>query len=114
MTLITTSITFPIDMPVRADGHHPFETARFDPMYTQTVAPTRGSQMQVANLASDLWMMEFTSHPLDLEEGLQYQSWLQSLRGGLRLFKAWHPLLRYPQFYPDGWTGLSAAHGGAF
>lgn len=110
--LIMPSYQFPREMPLRWDGVHPFESATFDPLYAQSVSPTRGSMIQVVNLAADLWRMTFQSHVLEADEALQYLSWLQSLRGGARLFKAWHPLLEFPQAYPDGWDGLTLADGG--
>jgi hypothetical protein len=104
--LIMPAYTFPRDMPLRSDGKHPFEQASFDPSYTQATAPTRGSMIQVVNLGPDLWAMTFQSHILDEEEAHQYQAWLQSLRGGARTFKAWHPMLEFPQAYAEGWGDL--------
>lgn len=110
--LIMPPYTFPREMPVRWDGAPPFERATFKPGYTQAKAPTRGALVQVVNLAPDLWVMEFSSHVMDFDEGQEYLAWLQSLRGGTRLFKAWHPLLEYPRAYVDtGWTGLVVAGG---
>ena len=109
--LIMPAYEFPREMPLRWDGVHPFETASFDPFYQQSSAPTMGSRQQVANLGPDLWAMEFTSHAMGFEEAVQYGAWLQSLRGGTRLFKAWHPLFKYPQAYPNGWAGLVIAGG---
>ncbi len=99
-------------MPLRVDGIHPFETASFDIAYTQAKAPTRGALKQVANLGPDLWVMAFQSHVLEMDQALQYQSWLNSLRGGARQFKAWHPLLEFPQAYSEtGWSELSGFSG---
>lgn len=105
-SLIMPTYSFPRDMPLRWDGFPPFETATFQPLYAQAAAPTRGSMIQVVNLAPDLWTMQFQSHVLALDEAMQYQAWLQSLRGGARLFKAWHPLCEFPQAYQDGWEDL--------
>lgn len=112
MTLVMPAYTFPREMPLRSDGFHPFEAATFDIAYVQAKAATRGSIAQVVNLAPDYWVMEFQAHPLNEREGMQYHAWLQSLRGGARLFKAWHPLLEFPQAYADdGWDGLVIAGG---
>lgn len=113
MTLVVTS-GFPRDMPERADGLLPFAAASFDPLYSQATNPTRGGQMQVANLGADLWSMKFSTHILSYIDALDYLAWLQSLRGGARLFKAWHPLLKYPIAYPSGFAALTRAGGGAF
>lgn len=112
MSLLIPAYTFPRDMPLRADGVHPFQALSFDIEYVQAKAATRGSLAQVANLAPDYWVMEFNAHPLSEREGMQYHAWLQSLRGGSRLFKAWHPLLKFPQAYSEaGWSGLVIAGG---
>src|SRR5690606_36107334 len=102
MSLTMPPYTFPREMPLR-NGFHPFESGQFEPIYTQVSAPTRGGRVQVANVAPPVGGMEFTSHLMPADEAQEYLSWLQSLRGGARLFKAWPPLCRYPRAYPDGW-----------
>lgn len=106
MLLTMPSYTFPRDMPL-LNGFHPFETAQFEPMYGIVRAPTRGARIQVANVTPTIWAMEFVSHQMYWEDAQGYLAWLQSLRGGARQFKAWHPLCRYPQEYPDGWGDMS-------
>lgn len=113
MALIVTS-GFPRDMPERDDGVLPFENASFDPLYQQTKAPLRGGLVQVANIGTELWKISFKTHAMEYEDALDYAAWLHSLRGGARLFKAWHPLLAYPINYPDGFAGMTRAGGGAF
>lgn len=102
MALTMPDYTFPRDMPLR-NGFHPFESAQFEPIYGQVSAPTRGGRVQVANVMPPLWGMEFSSHLMPSDEAQDYLSWIQSLRGGGRLFKAWHPLCKYPRAYPAGW-----------
>lgn len=111
MSLIMPAYTFPREMPTLANGHHPFASAQFDPVYDQSDGATRGGSQHVINLGVDLWGMKFQSHIMEYRPAQQYLAWLQSLRGGARLFKAWNPLLRYPQSYPNGWTGLVIAGG---
>lgn len=113
MGLVITS-GIPRAMPERDDGLQPFASASFDPAYQQAVAPTRGGRPQVANLGSDLWVMSFETHPLRYDDALDYLAWLQSLRGGARLFKAWHPHLRYPLNYRNGFAGMTRVGGGSF
>lgn len=110
MTLTLPAYEFPREMPLRG-GSHPFESGTFEPVYTQGQAPTRGGRVQVANLGPSLWQMEFTSHVMGEQEAQGYLAWLQSLRGGARLFKAWHPLCEYPQEYPGGWGSMVHAGG---
>lgn len=106
------TITFPRDFPsdtVFAPG------CTFEPSYQQVRAPTRGGGTQVANIGPDLWAMSYQTVPLSLEQGMIWHAWLQSLRGGARLFKAWHPLCRYALAYRTaGYGGLTRAGGGAF
>ena len=107
------TISFPRDLP-EFSGRLLFSQADFDPFYQQTMSPSRGGQVQVANLGPDLWSMSFATDPISYQTGLEYMAWIQSLRGGTRLFKAWHPLRRYPYAYPNGFAGLTRAGGGSF
>lgn len=113
MALIITS-GFPRDLPLRDDGLLPFEAATFDPYYQNTMAPTRGGGIQVANIGTELWQINFKSHVMGHGEALEYHAWLHSLRGGARLFKAWHPHLAYPVAYPGGFGGMNRGTGGSF
>lgn len=108
------SITFPRDLPELAGDRVLFSQCSFDPSYQQVVSPTRGGLVQVANFGVDLWTMEYATDAVDYQTGLEYMSWLHSLRGGGRLFKAWHPLRRYPYAYPNGFGGMTRAGGGTF
>lgn len=107
------TITFPRDM-LEVNGYLPFRALSFKPEYIQTRRLSRGAQPQVADLASELWVAQLTSMALDYEQALELEAWLQSLRGGKRLFKLWHPLRRYPKQYPAGFTGLNRHGGGSF
>lgn len=113
MSLVITS-GFPRDLPERADGTLPFEAASFEPVYNQTIRSTRGGTMQVANLGVSRWGISYATHIMPHEDCLDMVAWLQSLRGGALLFKAWHPFCRYPVNYPNGFAGINRAGGGAF
>lgn len=108
------TITFPRDMLELPGDRTLIARCQFDPMYQQAVAPTRGGLVQVANLGADLWFMQYATAPLDYQQAMEWLAFLHSLRGGLRTFKAWHPLRRYPLGYPTGFAGLTRAGGGAF
>jgi len=110
MALIMPPYEFPREMPLRK-GFHPFESGQFEPSYGLVRAPTRGSRVQVVNVATPLWAMEFASHVMPHDEAQAYLAWMQSLRGGARLFKAWHPLCKYPYAYREGWGSLVHADG---
>lgn len=104
------TITFPRDIPepVQIRG------CTFQPLYAQVRAPTRGGLTQVANIAPDLWEIKYETPPLREAEAGIWHAWLQSLRGGARLFKAWNPVRRYAVTYPSGYGGMSRAGGGSF
>lgn len=104
------TITFPRDLP----EPHRMRQVRFEPVYTQVRAPTRGGLVQVANVGADLWSARYETVPLREAEAEAWKAWLHSLRGGARLFKMWHPLRRYALAYPGGYAGLDRAGGGAF
>lgn len=102
------TITFPRDMPEPLA----VRSCSFNPLYMQVRAPTRGGLTQVANVAPDLWEMKYETPPLREADAGVWHAWLQSLRGGARLFKATHPLRRYALGYPAGYGALTRAGGG--
>lgn len=107
------TITFPRDLP-EIGNRVLFATAEFEPQYQNTLNPFRGGDVQAWNLGTDLWAMQFSTALLDYQQGAEYMSWLHSLRGGIRKFKAWHPLRRYPYLYPNGFGSMTRGTGGAF
>jgi hypothetical protein len=113
MGLIITS-GFPLEMPTWSDGVLPFNQATFKPLYGITKAPNRGGRQQVAELAPPLWQMQFATPTIDAEDAMELQTWLELLQGGLKLFKAYHPMLTYPLAYPNGFGGLTKVGGGDF
>ena len=104
------TLVFPRDMPEPVR----FKTATFQPSYMQLRGVSRGGLNQVVNAGADLWQMSFETPPLAETEAMVWQSFLHSLRGGTRLFKAWHPLRRYAQNYRNGYASLTRASGGSF
>lgn len=103
-------ITFPRELP------EPFRvrSCTFEAMELQARGPARGGRIQVAELGPAVWTMRYETVPLAEANGAAWEAWLSSLRGGRRLFKAWHPYRRYGLAYPNGYTGLTRAIGGAF
>lgn len=105
------TITFPRDLP----GPLTVRGCEFHLSYSQSRAPTRGGLVQVVNIAPDLWEMSFETPPMLMAEAMTWHAWRDSLRGGARLFKAWHPLLEYAQAYrTTGYAALTRNGGGAF
>ena len=105
------ALTFPRDLP---DGIGFAPPTEFEPMVRQARSSTRGGQPQAVELAPALWRMKFTTRPLEEAEAEVMRSWLQSLRGGVKLFKAYDPLRAYPLAYPAGFGALTRHGGGAF
>lgn len=101
------TLTFPRDLPAA----FPVRGVAFEPRHTLVSAATRGGLVQVAEVGRALWAVRYETAPMRRDEAHALTAWLHSLRGGARLFKAWHPLKRYPLSYPNGWGGLVIAGG---
>lgn len=104
------ALMFPLDMPDPPE----IRACTFMPRYAQATAPTRGGLVQVVNLGPDLWQIRYETPSLSEAQAAKWEAWLQALRGGARLFKAWHPLRRYALAYPGGYSGLKRAGGDDF
>lgn len=105
------TIAFPRDMP----GRLAIRGCEFNLSYSQSRAPTRGGLVQVVNIAPDLWEMSFETPPMLMAEAMTWHAWRDSLRGGARLFKGFHPLLEFAQAYrTTGYAALTRHGGGAF
>ncbi len=83
-------------------------------VHQQARAPSRGGNPGLAELGRDLWSFDYALINLSEARAMAWEAWFSSLRGGLRPFKASHPLRRYLQAYPNGYGGLTRAAGGAF
>lgn len=100
------TITYPRSLP---DGVGWVPGTRFNIVRVQDRAPTRGGKQQVVGTGRDYWTMEFFTKMLREPASMAFDAWLDSLRGGARLFHAWHPLREYPQSYSGGFSGLTVA-----
>lgn len=99
------AITYPLDLPILRKANQ----CTFLPSYTQAEAPTRGGGQQVVNIAPDRWQMSYEFR-LATADAKKLLAELQSLRGGMRLFKAFDPVSRLARKYPDGygaWSGTA-------
>jgi len=114
MGIIFSTASTPRVLPERDDGLLPFKSVTFLPQYQQSKPQTRGAKPQVANIGDDYWLVQYATYDMHWYEALAYQAWLHSLRGGMIPFCAWHPLLRYPINYRNGFAGLTRVGGGAF
>ena len=98
------TITFPRDLPLNGllTGQSTFE-----PVYQQTRAITGGGSVNVADLGPAMWQADYATDVLTRADFATWVAWLQSLRGGLRLFKGRPPFWKWPQAYPKGFAALT-------
>lgn len=104
------AVTFPRDFlePL------PFRACAFDPLDFVAQAPTRGALQQVVDVAPRLWKMRFETYPLAERDAEAWRAWIESLRAGARLFRAWNPLREHALAYPQGYGALTRHGGGSF
>jgi hypothetical protein len=107
------ALTFPRDL-IEFGGKAPFRAVSFEPQFLQVVAPTRGGLAQVANVGPELWRIKYETRAMNKADAAEFSAWAQSLRGGAKLFKAYHPQRALPQAYPGGFGSLTKAAGGSF
>lgn len=104
------TITYPRDLI------EPFgvRAVTFEPLHLQARGAARGGRAQVIGLGPSIWAMRYETVPLAEAQVAEWEAWLSTLRGGLRTFKAWHPMRRHLREYPAGYGGLTRYGGGAF
>lgn len=89
------TITYPRDFPSGTDFEGvQFELQRFD-LTSQSVRGTA----QVMENAPPLWMAEYQAVPMYAEDFQRFQAWLNSLRGGQKMFWGYDPAREYPAYY---------------
>lgn len=103
------SLTYPRDMPVGGVISQSFEPRRND--YGTSVI---GGRMTSVTAGSPLWAMSMTLRDGDEDEVAAWRAFFASLRGVQRAFLAGDLTRPYPKAYPDGFTGMVRAPGGAF
>ncbi len=77
----------------------------FETLDIQARNPSRGGAVQVVGLGPTVWTMKYQTVVLPESVAAAWEAWLSSMRGGKRLFKAWHPMRRYGLAYPSGPSG---------
>lgn len=104
------TITFPRDLPSTRfrDG------SRIYVHRQETSSPTRGGTMQVAELGSPLWRVQYETPPMPEALGAAWEAWIDTLRAGARTFRAVHPFRRLARAYPTGYAGMTKHIGGSF
>lgn len=82
------------------------ENCVFDLARSQARNPTGGGSPDVVEVGPALWVGEWATRTLSRSELAEWDAWLASLRGGLRLFKGRPNRHRWPLAYPRGFAGL--------
>lgn len=99
------SLTFPRPLPICAfTGERTFQLKR-----NQSRALTGGGSPNAAELSTPLWEAKYRARILDRATYAACEAWLESLRGGLRMFKGAVPRHRWPMAYPRGFAGLEVS-----
>jgi len=98
------ALSFPRAFPL--DGCFT-DDCTFDLDRPQSHSPTGGGSPDVAEIGPPLWVGEWRTRPLSRAEYAEWDAWLTSLRGGLRLFKGRPNRQRWPLAYPRGFAGLT-------
>lgn len=102
------SLSFPRAFPsVSSPRSGWFDSASFQPVFTQSQALTGGGSPNAAELAPQRWSAEYSTTMLNEAELETWDAWLASLGGGLRTFKGVPSLRAYPRAYPTGFSGLT-------
>lgn len=99
------TLTFPRDMPSVCRSMR----STIAPRYFQARNLTGGGSPDVIDLAPVVWEGSWTVDLVSREDLGTWEAWLQSLRGGLRSFKAVPPGRKWPLRYPRGFTGLTVS-----
>lgn len=97
------AITFPRDFPL---GGLFTDPAPFLPVYQQSQAITGGGSVNAADLGPMVWSCEFRTKCLRAEDFAEWEAWLATMRGGLRMFKGRPPNRRWPLAHPRGFAGM--------
>jgi len=97
------AITYPRAFPL--DGCFT-EECSFGLAYQQTRAITGGGSVNVADVGPPMWRGDYVTEALTRQQFGEWEAWLASLRGGLRMFRGRPPLWRWPMAHPRGFTGI--------
>lgn len=81
----------------------------FDLVRNQTRNLTGSASPDVADVAPPYWVGKWSTRVLSRVDLAEWEAWLGSMRGGLRLFKGRPNRHRWPMSYPRGFTGLEYA-----
>lgn len=98
------TITYPRAFPFDGCFTDPGE---FELKHVQTQSLTGSSTPNVADIAPARWVGSWSTRVHSWQEFDEWDAWLASLRGGLRLFKGRPNRHRWPRAFPRGFSGLT-------
>jgi hypothetical protein len=109
------ALTFPLVMPADFAAAEAFEISRVDFDAPTVGAGNGGGAVGGVTLGFPIWTARWTiARAIRRETTDQLLSMRDALRGRQRLFRARPQDRPFPWRYPNGFTGLSRAGGGAF
>jgi len=99
------AITYPRPLPICAfNGECSFQLKR-----NQSRSLTGAGSPNAAEVAPAMWEAKYRTKILGRAAFADVGAWLESLRGGLRTFRATVPRHRWPLAYPRGFSGLTVS-----
>ena len=104
------ALTFPRPMPAQATTTEVFEPERVD-----YLSPETGGRLGGVQAGFPLWKGVWTfSKTITRQKSEEWRAFVASLRGSQRTFYAGDQARPLPLAYPNGFSGMTRAGGGAF
>ncbi len=104
------AVTFPLSIPSWLKG---WARCEFDIDKNVEIAPTGGGDLAF-DMGNDLWIVDYQTVRLQPDQVEDFRSWLKLLEDGLQTFWGYNVRRPYTKAYPNGFSGLTKAGGGAF
>lgn len=104
------AIAFPLNFPA---GFLGMSRSEFDIGKYMAVDPM-GIGDLARDLGPDLWTVDYRTGLLSFDQVKEFRAWLLLLEDGLKTFYGYDFRTPYTTSYPNGFSGLTRAGGGAF
>lgn len=98
------TISYPRDLPANR-----IASCRIRAKRRVARAPLRGGGVQAVELGPAVWEADYETAPLSRAQAAEWESWLDTLRGGTQLFKGRDPRRSYARAYPAGYGALTVS-----
>lgn len=95
------AITYPLDMPTRPRIASAPRLLKFNEARPEGA----GGYPISVELGVPLWTIAYETTELSRRQFLEWEAWLDMMRGGVGYFKAIHPARKYPVTRPQGYAG---------